>query len=105
MGNIFSWSVNTLKLFMMSNIYCVDTVQEWENRLCHKNTICTQKEVSYNHETSHACSVWKNKQTIKNSEQKIVLFRRYGLKRVTNHSVIKASLVSMQTETQLVSSQ
>ena len=35
--------------------------------LSQKN-LCTQKEMFYNHETSHVYSVWGNKQMIKNSE-------------------------------------
>ena len=40
--------------------------------------------MSYNHGTSHAYSVWGDKQMIKNSEQKIILLRSYGMKNVKN---------------------
>ena len=40
--------------------------------------------MSYNHGTSHAYSVWGDKQMIKNSEQKIILLSSYGMKKVKN---------------------
>ena len=43
------------------------------------------ERMSYNHETSHVYSVWKDKQMIKNSEQKIISLRSYGMKKVKNH--------------------
>ena len=44
----------------------------------------TQQEMSYNHETPRVCSVWRDKQMIRNSEQKIVLLRSYHMKNVVN---------------------
>ena len=42
----------------------------------------------------------KNKQMAKNSEQKTILLRSYGIKKVTNHEVIKTLLIMIQAETQ-----
>ena len=42
----------------------------------------------------------ENKQMAKNSEQKTILLRSYGIKKVTNHEVIKTLLIMIQAETQ-----
>ena len=46
--------------------------------------ICTQKEMSYNDETPYVCSVWRDKQIIRNSEQKIILLVSSHMKNVIN---------------------
>ena len=51
--------------------------------LSQKN-ICIQKEMSYNRETPHVCCVWRGKQMIRNSKQKIVLLRSYSMRNVIN---------------------
>ena len=40
---------------------------------CVTKNVCTQKEMSYNHETSYGYGIWGDKQMIKNSEQEIIL--------------------------------
>ena len=69
--------------------------------LCLKYTLSqkiwyTQKEMSYNHETSHAYIVWGDKEIIKISEQKIILLSSYGIKMVKNQWVIKPYLTAIQ---------
>ena len=71
--------------------------------LCLKYTLSqkiwyTQKEMSYNHETSHAYIVWGDKEIIKISEQKIILLSSYGIKMVKNQWVIKPYLTAIQAE-------
>ena len=59
----------------------------------------TQKEMSYNHKTLRVCCVWRDKQMIRNSEQKIVLLRSYRMKNVINQQVNKPPLAAKQIET------
>ncbi|GFW32886.1 hypothetical protein TNCV_1774531 [Trichonephila clavipes] len=60
-------------------------MEEFETKytLSQKN-ICTQKKLSYIHEIWYACSVYENKQMIKNSEQNIILLSGYSLQKVKN---------------------
>ena len=51
---------------------------------CRKKNTCTLKEMSYNHETSHVCSVWQDKKMIKTLDQKNVLLRSYRMKNIIN---------------------
>ena len=87
--HIFLWNFyTTLRILKLLHLYRVlqdlyEYVENCKYIVSQKNTP-TQKEMSYNHEIPRECCVWRDKQMIRNSEQKIVLLRSYRMKNVIN---------------------